>query len=96
LSNNIKKIKRHVYFSGNVQSLEFLTPDGKKATIGVIMPGEYNFGTAKQKETISVLQGMVFTKEGSLRPGGYPIVFEPGTKIIFSCPEPVAYLCLYG
>ena len=36
----------NVYFDGNVVSHTILMPDGAKKTLGVILPGEYHFGTA--------------------------------------------------
>ncbi|MBI5734084.1 MAG: DUF1255 family protein [Candidatus Kerfeldbacteria bacterium] len=93
------KIEYHVYFDGIVQSLEFKTPDGKKVTLGVIMPGDYNFGPATEKETIFILLGTlsrIGIQPKTFYPDGELLVFEPGMEIKISCAEPVAYLCLYG
>lgn len=37
--------KANIYFEGKVISHTVITPDGKKHTIGVILPGSYHFGT---------------------------------------------------
>jgi len=34
-----------VYFDGNVTSRTVLLADGSKKTLGIMMPGEYEFGT---------------------------------------------------
>lgn len=36
----------NVYFEGKVTSRTVLWPDGTKKTLGVMLPGEYEFGTA--------------------------------------------------
>ena len=36
----------NVYFEGKVTSRTVLWPDGTKKTLGVALPGEYEFGTA--------------------------------------------------
>lgn len=37
--------KANVYFDGKVTSRVVLFPDGTKKTLGIMMPGEYEFGT---------------------------------------------------
>jgi len=37
--------KANVYFDGKVVSHSVLFPDGSKKTLGLIYPGQYNFGT---------------------------------------------------
>lgn len=39
------KKKANVYFNGNVTSRTVLFPDGTRKTLGIMMPGEYEFGT---------------------------------------------------
>jgi len=43
------------YFDGTVKSLAYASADGK-STIGVIEPGEYEFGTSSH-ETMVVIEG---------------------------------------
>lgn len=43
------------YFDGTVKSLGYTSADGK-STIGVIEPGEYEFGTS-QHETMVIIEG---------------------------------------
>ena len=37
--------KANIYFEGNVISHTILMPDGARKTLGVILPGQYYFGT---------------------------------------------------
>lgn len=48
--------KANVYFGGNVTSRTVLFPDGSKKTLGVMLPGEYEFGTA-DAEVMEILAG---------------------------------------
>ncbi|HOU26691.1 MAG: pyrimidine/purine nucleoside phosphorylase [Paludibacteraceae bacterium] len=44
--NNVSiQKKANVYFNGNVTSRTVLFPDGTRKTLGIMMPGEYEFGT---------------------------------------------------
>lgn len=47
--------KHNQYFDGKVSSLGFDTPEGP-ATVGVMSPGEYTFGTST-RETMTVITG---------------------------------------
>jgi len=48
--------KANVYFDGKVTSRTVLFGDGEKKTLGIMMPGEYEFGTA-DKEIMEILVG---------------------------------------
>lgn len=62
---NVSIIKKaNVYFNGNVTSRTILFEDGTKKTLGVILPGQYEFGTA-EKEHMEMLAGSL----GVLLPG---------------------------
>jgi uncharacterized protein YaiE (UPF0345 family) len=54
---NVSVIKKaNVYFDGKVSSRTVLFADGTKKTLGVMLPGDYEFGTA-DKEEMEVLAG---------------------------------------
>ena len=45
--NNVSVVKlANVYFEGKVTSRAVLFEDGTKVTLGIMLPGEYEFGTA--------------------------------------------------
>lgn len=46
----------NIYFEGLVTSRTIIFPDGSKKSLGIMFPGEYNFGTAK-KEIMEILSG---------------------------------------
>jgi len=46
----------NVYFDGKVVSHTIETPDGAQKTLGVMMPGEYHFGT-KAAELMEIAAG---------------------------------------
>jgi purine/pyrimidine-nucleoside phosphorylase len=55
--SNVTIIKKaNVYFDGKVTSRTVLFEDGTKKTLGIILPGEYEFGT-NEKESMEVLAG---------------------------------------
>jgi uncharacterized protein YaiE (UPF0345 family) len=54
---NVTIIKKaNVYFDSKVTSRTILFADGSRKTLGVMMPGEYEFGTA-DKEIMEILGG---------------------------------------
>jgi uncharacterized protein YaiE (UPF0345 family) len=48
--------KANVYFDGKVTSRTVLFPDGSRKTLGIMLPGEYEFGTG-DKELMEILSG---------------------------------------
>lgn len=54
---NVAVIKEaNVYFDGKVTSRTVKFPDGSHKTLGIMLPGEYSFSTAK-REIMDVLAG---------------------------------------
>lgn len=48
--------KANVYFDGKVTSRSVLFEDGSKKTLGIMLPGEYEFNTA-DKEIMEIISG---------------------------------------
>ncbi len=48
--------KANVYFDGRVTSRTLLFPDGTKKTLGIMQPGDYEFGTGAA-EVMEILAG---------------------------------------
>jgi hypothetical protein len=90
--------KVNEYFDGKVKSLAFKSLEGP-ATVGVIAPGEYEFGTSTV-EVMTVLSGVLTAKlPGSdewkdYKPGECFTV-EAGKKFQLRVATESAYLCLY-
>jgi uncharacterized protein YaiE (UPF0345 family) len=54
---NVTIIKKaNVYFDGKVTSRTVLFPDGSKKTLGIMLPGDYEFGT-DTREVMELLAG---------------------------------------
>ncbi len=54
---NVSVVKEaNVYFEGKVTSRTVIFSDGSKKTLGVMLPGEYEFNTA-DKEIMEILAG---------------------------------------
>jgi uncharacterized protein YaiE (UPF0345 family) len=88
-------LKHNVYFDGKVQSVGF-ERHGRKATAGVIAPGEFHFGT-DAPERMTIVSGELEAKLASGAWRSYPAgtAFEVPGKSGFDvrAAEPVAYLC---
>ncbi|MDH5297405.1 MAG: pyrimidine/purine nucleoside phosphorylase [Desulfobulbaceae bacterium] len=55
--NNVTVVKKaNVYFDGKVTSRTVIFPDGNRKTLGVMLPGEYEFNTA-DPEIMEILAG---------------------------------------
>lgn len=50
--------KANIYFDGKVSSRSIILSDGSKKTLGIMMPGKYEFGTS-EKEIVEILSGEV-------------------------------------
>ncbi len=54
---NVTVVKKaNVYFEGKVTSRTLFFPDGSRKTLGMMLPGEYEFSTAS-KEVVEMLAG---------------------------------------
>jgi len=55
--DNVTVVKKaNIYFDGKVTSRTVLFASGEKKTLGIMMPGEYEFGTG-DREIMEVLGG---------------------------------------
>lgn len=54
---NVRVVKKaNVYFDGKVTSWTILFADGSKKTLGVMLPGEYEFNTG-DRELMEIMSG---------------------------------------
>ena len=102
-------IKHNTYFDGRVQSIGFVEGETTTMTVGLVMSGEYDFGKAGSKETITVTTGAIsFNGKLYIPAGDIPIkwppgrtdrtkcVIEAGEEIKVEAPVPSSYVCKYG
>ncbi len=66
-------LKHNTYFDGQVQSVGF-ERHGRKATVGVIAPGEFHFNT-DAAERMTVVSGELHARIG----GGQWVIYPAGT-----------------
>jgi len=50
------EVKANIYFGGKVTSRKIITSDGKVMTLGIILPGEYEFPVG-EKEIVEIISG---------------------------------------
>lgn len=89
-------LTHNTYFDGKVQSIGF-TQGQQRATVGVIVPGEYHFGT-QAAERMTVISG---TLKANIAGAGWKSFaagasFEVGPNSGFDVQAvggPAAYLC---
>ena len=86
------------YFEGKVKSIGFQTST-LPATVGVMAPGEYEFGTS-QKETMTVVSGCLTVKlpdasEWNAYNAGDSFIVEANKKFQLKVDIDTAYLCTY-
>lgn len=53
--------KANIYFNGQVTSRTVIFASGEKKTLGIMLPGQYEFGT-DQKEIMEIMAGVLDVK----------------------------------
>jgi hypothetical protein len=91
-------LKVNEYFGGKVKSIGFAAADGP-ATVGVMEPGDYEFGTST-KEIMSVVSGSLTVKLPDSETwkefkAGETFVVEKDRKFQLKVAVASVYLCLY-
>ncbi len=92
--------KANVYYGGNVTSRTVLFADGARKTLGIMMPGEYEFDTA-QAETMEILGGNVDVRlpgasDWKTFRAGQTFEVAPRSKFGLRVREVTDYCCSYG
>ncbi len=95
---NSAMIQPNTYFDDHVRSLGYADDQGK-ATVGVMLPGEYTFNTAAP-ETMTVITGRLTVKlpgDEAFFDYDAPASFEvPGdSAFALKVATPTAYLCRF-
>ncbi|XDD44803.1 pyrimidine/purine nucleoside phosphorylase (plasmid) [Leptospira sp. WS60.C2] len=89
----------NIYFDGKVTSRTVLFPNGEKKTLGIMMPGEYEFGT-DQKEIMEIQSGILSVllpgSESWLQINGQAVFEVPaGSKFKLKIETVTDYCCSY-
>jgi uncharacterized protein YaiE (UPF0345 family) len=91
-------ISKNEYFNGNVKSLGYTTAHGK-SSLGVMNPGDYEFGTSAH-ETMRVIEGEMTVKlpeatEWIIYKAGEAFNIEANKKFFVKVSVQTSYLCQY-
>ncbi len=89
----------NIYFDGKVTSRTVLFPDGSRKTLGVMLPGEFEFGTA-DKEIMEILSGeldVLLPGEAAWKPvrGGQSFEVAPHAKFKLKVKKLTDYCCSF-
>lgn len=92
-------IKHNSYFDGKVQSLGFSAGD-KPASVGIMVPGDYTFGT-EAPERMDVVSGALTVKlpgsdDWQTFSAGQGFDVPGNSSFDLKVAEDTAYLCTYG
>ncbi|HEX4844466.1 MAG TPA: pyrimidine/purine nucleoside phosphorylase [Limnobacter sp.] len=97
--DNVSVVKAaNIYFDGKVSSRTVLFADGSKKTLGLMLPGDYEFGTA-EKEIMEILAGEMDVKlpgqDWQAIVGGQSFEVPANAKFQLKVKTPVDYCCSY-
>ncbi len=97
---NVTVVKQaNIYFDGKVTSRTVLFPNGEKKTLGIMLPGEYEFGTAAP-EIMEILAGALDVRlpgseEWRAVGGGESFDVPADSKFQLRVHEVTDYCCSY-
>lgn len=88
----------NIYFDGKVTSRTVIFKDGSKKTLGIMLPGDYEFGT-KEKEIMEILAGdldiLLHGKEWKHIKGGESFEVPAESKFKLKVQKVTDYCCSY-
>lgn len=94
------KKKANIYHGGNVTSRTVITAEGKRLTLGVMLPGSYTFNTG-EPELIEVTQGKCRIKAGDAQnwadySAGQKFSVPAKVSFDIEVTEMLDYICHFG
>ena len=98
---NVTVVKKaNIYFDGKVTSRTVIFPDGTKKTLGIMLPGNYEFGT-EEKELMEILAGKLEVllpgeKEWKTVGEGRSFEVPAQSKFKLAVKDTTDYCCSYG
>ncbi len=89
----------NIYFDGKVTSRTVIFPDGSKKTLGIMLPGDYEFATS-DREIMEILAGsldVLLPGESSWQSiaGGQSFEIPAQAKFQLKIKDVVDYCCSY-
>ena len=99
LENVTAIAKANVYFDGKVVSHTVYMENGDRKTLGLFLPGEYEFGTG-DAEIMDLTDGVCQvllpgSSEWQELKAGETFIIPATSKFGFRCYVPVQYVCSY-
>lgn len=96
---NISVVREaNIYFNGNVTSRTVIFQDGTKKTLGIMLPGEYEFNT-DDKELMEIMAGgldvLLPNKEWQNIKGGESFEVPANSKFQLKIHEITDYCCSF-
>lgn len=97
---DVAVVKRaNIYFDGKVTSRSVLFADGSKKTLGIMLPGEYEFNTDK-KEIMEILSGnlevLIPGEKGWKKiKGGESFIVPGNSKFNLKIAQVTDYICSF-
>ncbi|MDH4318471.1 MAG: pyrimidine/purine nucleoside phosphorylase [Desulfobulbaceae bacterium] len=97
---NVTVVKNvNAYFEGNVTSRTIIFDDGTKKTLGVMLPGEYEFSTG-DKELMEILSGkgkvrLKGAKNDQVYGAGYSFEVPSRSSFMIMVDELTDYCCSF-
>lgn len=98
--DNVTVIKKaNIYYNGAVTSRTVMFADGTRKTLGIILPGQYEFGTV-DKEQMEVLAGSLNallpgSQDWKLFKAGETFEVPANSKFKVEAKEATDYCCSY-
>lgn len=98
--SNVTIVKEaNIYFDGKVTSRTVLFADGSKKTLGIMLPGDYEFGT-EDKELMEIQAGslevlMPGSEQWQTFTGGTSFEVPAQSKFKLKVTETTDYCCSY-
>jgi len=92
-------VNANIYFHGNVTSRTILFPDGNKKTLGIILPGTYEFEVGDEEE-VEIISGsadvlLPHTSDWRNIKIGESFKVDANTHFQIRSTEIVDYICSY-
>lgn len=91
-------LKHNLFHDGGVQSIGLLKDGEEKTTmtVGIALPGHWDFGVNTRKEIITVTSGEIIINGQKCCYGlDSIIVIKAGEKVVFDVEVPSSYICRF-
>jgi uncharacterized protein YaiE (UPF0345 family) len=87
---------KRFYYGKNVACLMSVENGQRVALCDILVPGNYDFGLAKESITMAVTSGALLNNRNVYFPNGDPLKFATNQLIYFYCDRPTTCRIIYG